>query len=31
MNFEELIVKGNEFGVHSINHEVNKGHGKLGN
>ena len=26
MNFEELTVRGNEFGVHSINHEVDKGH-----
>ena len=31
MNFEELTVRGNEFGVNSINHEVNKEHGKLGN
>ena len=31
MNFEELTVRGNEFGVNCIDHEVNKGHGKLGN
>ena len=30
-NSEELTVRGNEFGVNSINHEVNKEHGKLGN
>ena len=29
--YEELTVRGKEFEVHSINHEVNKGHGKLGN
>ena len=31
MNFEELNVRGNEFGVNSINHEVDKGYDKLGN
>ena len=31
MNFEELTVRGNEFGVNSITHEVNKEHDKLGN
>ena len=29
--YDELTVRGNEFGVNGINHEVNKGHGKLGN
>ena len=28
---EELTVRGNEFKVNSMNFEVNKGHGKLGN
>ena len=31
MNFEELNVRGNEFRVNSITHEVNKERGKIGN
>ena len=31
MNFEELTIRGNEFGVNSINHEDDKGYDELGN
>ena len=30
MNFEELTIRGNEFGVNSIHHEDDKGYDELG-